>query len=80
MSTETENTEDLPTEYEDRCDKAIEHIFLYSGIDGDEHKLWTLDQVLRILAGDKYDALVEEYEEEDKFGEKQYVWDTGIAP
>lgn len=60
--------------------EAIELILRFAQIDGAHHKMWTLDQVLRILAGDGYDKLIVDYcgdpEDEDNY----YGWDTGIAP
>lgn len=63
----------------DRVQKAIDLIFQYGGIDGSHHKQWTLDQALRILAGDRYDALVKEACAGDD-GPDTYEWDVGIPP
>lgn len=62
--------------------KVTQALFLidrYGGIDGDHHKQWVLDQVVRVLAGDKYEHWVRLHcEGED--GPETYSWDTGIAP
>lgn len=60
--------------------RAAIHIGLnYGGNDGAHHKQWTIDQMIRILAGDEYDRLVvESCAGED--GPNTYEWDTGIAP
>lgn len=51
----------------------------YGQIDGAHHKTWTIDQMVRVLTGDNYDAWVAEYcRGED--GPETYEWDTGIAP
>lgn len=51
----------------------------YGGIDGAHHKTWVIDQMVRALAGDGYDALVAAAcDGED--GSDTYEWDTGIAP
>jgi hypothetical protein len=44
------------------------------GIDGDHHKQWVLDQVVRILTGDGYGAWVASREKEG------YEWEEGIPP
>jgi hypothetical protein len=63
----------------ERIQKAIEMIVQYGGIDGSHHKDWVLDQTVRILAGDKYEKIVEEAcAGED--GPNTYEWDCGIAP
>lgn len=55
--------------------RAISLILEYGGIDGNHHKQWLLDQVLRILAGDEYDQLILENNEGGEYG-----WYEGIAP
>lgn len=58
--------------------QAIEFAFEWT-VDGDHHKMWVIDQMLRILAGDSYDSLVtQSCVGED--GPDTYGWDTGIAP
>jgi len=59
--------------------KALEIAFSYGQIDGAHHKTWAIDQMVRALTGDGYDAWIKEYENEVD-GEKEYEWDTGIAP
>ena len=55
-----------------------------SQYDGDHHKAWVLDQVMRIIKGDKYEEFIKEYEYSGMYGkpgaEKEYTWDEGIAP
>jgi hypothetical protein len=60
-------------------EKALEIAFMYGQIDGDHHKAWVIDQMVRALAGDDYDAWVSTYRgyPEDL---EQYTWDEGIAP
>lgn len=36
---------------EDRCRKAIEIAVKYGGFDGDHHKAWVIDQMVRVLTG-----------------------------
>ena len=62
-----------------RRDEAIEIAVRYGGIDGDHHKAWVIDQILRILAGPEYDDIVRDaIDGED--GPETYDWDCGIAP
>lgn len=56
-------------------ERAIELAVRFGGIDGDHHKAWVIDQMVRALAGDKYDAIVKE-----ACGDGEYTWDVGIAP
>lgn len=44
-------------------EKALGVIDRYGGIDGAHHKMWVLDQVVRILTGDDYDAWVERHKD-----------------
>ena len=39
---------------QERIDAAIELAVRYGGIDGDHHKAWVIDQMVRVLAGDGY--------------------------
>jgi hypothetical protein len=47
--------------------------------EGDHHKAWVIDQVLRVLTGDNYQQVIKDYcMGED--GPDTYSWDEGIAP
>lgn len=63
--------------YRARIDKALDIAYRYSQIDGEHHKNWSIDQMVRALIGDtkKYVEWVAEYEDGG-----EYVWDPGIAP
>lgn len=63
----------------DRIELAIELGFEYGGYDGDHHKMWVIDQMLRLLLGDGYESRVEA-ETGDEDGPGAFRWDTGIAP
>lgn len=66
-------------DFPDRCKKAIEMAVQHGGHDGDHHKTWCIDQMVRILAGDDYLRVVAEAcEGED--GPNTYDWDEGIPP
>lgn len=62
-----------------RVDAAIELAVRYGGIDGDHHKAWVIDQMVRVLAGDRYDSIVTEAKAGDE-GPDSYDWKVGIAP
>lgn len=57
---------------------ALDVITQYGSIDGDHHKQWVLDQVVRILADDYHEWVLEFCDGED--GPDTYDWDEGIAP
>ena len=51
----------------------------YGTGDGAHHKMWVIDQMIRILAGDRYEQTIKEAcAGED--GPDSYEWDCGIAP
>ena len=49
------------------------------GIDGDHHKTWVIDQMVRALAGRDYAAWVRAHRAGED-GPETYDWDEGIAP
>ena len=58
---------------------ALDAAFNWGQIDGDHHKMWVIDQMLRILCGKDYDAVIARAcDGED--GPNTYEWDIGIAP
>ena len=62
-----------------RKERAITLAVRYGGIDGAHHKAWVIDQMVRVLAGDGYDALIAEAKAGDD-GPETYEWDCGIPP
>lgn len=46
-----------------------------SQYDGEHHKMWVIDQMVRILSGENYDKWVKEFCDGEE-GE----WDIGIPP
>ncbi len=62
-----------------RIAAALALIDRYGGIDGAHHKQWVLDQVVRVLAEDKYSEWVEMHCGAPN-GPGTYDWDTGITP
>lgn len=64
---------------EDRISEALKIVLEYGGIDGDHHKTWVIDQVVRTLTGPSYNQWVlDACDGED--GPDTYTWDLGIAP
>ena len=51
----------------------------YGGIDGDHHKAWVIDQMVRALTGDAYEDFVADAKSGED-GPETYSWDCGIAP
>jgi hypothetical protein len=64
---------------QEKINNAIGLAMQYGGIDGAHHKTWVIDQMVRSLAGESYDAIIAEYCAADDDGET-YEWDVGIAP
>ena len=60
---------------EKRIEDALGLAWQYGQIDGGHHKMWVIDQMVRVLLGDEYEKWVKEYE-----GDDEYEWDVGIAP
>jgi len=59
--------------------KTLDILLEYGTFDGDFHKMYAIDQAVRILTGDNYDKIITEFcAGED--GADTYEWDTGIAP
>ena len=65
---------------EERIEKALKVAWEFGQINGSRHKMWVIDQIVRVLCGDeeKYRDWVETYE--TSYGEDYYVWDIGVAP
>lgn len=60
-----------------RIKAALSLAWKYGQIDGDWHKAWVIDRMVRALCGseEEYKKWVDEYTEDG-----EYEWDTGIAP
>ena len=54
-------------------------IIPYGQTDGDHHKTWVIDQIVRKLMGYKYDIFIKAVNY-GKDGPDTYEWRTGIAP
>lgn len=71
-----------PDEFQSRVVEALAVIERYGGIEGDHHRAWVIDQVVRKLLGDSdegYKAWVAEMKDGED-GPETYGWDEGIAP
>lgn len=62
-----------------KIDRAINLAVAYGGIDGEHHKTWVIDQMVRTLAGDRYEAIVKEAKAGED-GPDTYEWNEGTAP
>lgn len=59
---------------------AVDLILTYGQVDGAHHKMWLIDQVLRMLTKENYDEIIKNWclnQEED---ECELEWDIGISP
>ena len=63
----------------EKIEAAIELAAHHGGHDGAHHKMWVIDQMVRILAGDLYDVIVFAAKSGED-GSETYEWDVGIAP
>ena len=58
---------------------ALELADRFGSIDGEHHKTWVLDQMVRALTGAAYPAWVAKHRAGDD-GPETYDWNEGIAP
>ena len=65
---------------EQRIKKALGIAWSYGCIDGSHHKMWVIDQMVRVLCGsnEEYGKWIEAYE--SPVGNDYWKWDSGIAP
>lgn len=65
---------------EERIKEALKIAWSYGQIDGNHHKTWVIDQMVRALCGSdkEYSDWINSYETPD--GEDYWEWDIGIAP
>lgn len=67
------------TNEQKRIDKAIELACLYGSTDEMHHLQWVLDQMVRELAGNRYEQVVA-YAMSGEDGPQTNKWEVGIAP
>lgn len=64
---------------EDRVEAALMWASAWGSVQGEHHKAWVIDQMVRDLLGDEYEGWVRHVcDGED--GPDTYKWDEGIAP
>ena len=67
-----------------KIEKIKEIIITYGQIDGDHHKAWIIDQIVRVIEENNYYKFVHDYEYTNDNGNKtkkpEYYWNKGIAP
>lgn len=63
----------------EKIDEAVGVAIQYGQIDGAHHRVWVIDQMLRLLLGEKYDAVIAEANDGED-GPNTYEWDVGIPP
>jgi len=63
----------------ERCATALEVARRFGSIDGDHHKSWVIDQMVRALTGDGYEAFVADAKAGED-GPDTYGWEEGIPP
>lgn len=73
------NTGVEPLSLEDRAQAAVAIAVKYGGREGAHHKAWVIDQMVRFLAWDKYEAVVADAKAGED-GPETYDWDVGIPP
>lgn len=57
-------------------EEAVNIALRFGMIDGAHHKQWVIDQMLRILLKEKYEAVISEYNSDLEYD----PWDKGIPP
>lgn len=63
----------------EKIEKAIKIAWQYAQYDGSHHKMWVIDQMVRVLLGEtEYINFIDAYQTPD--GEDYYTWDMGVAP
>ena len=64
---------------EQRINAACDMIVNFSQNDGAHHKAWVIDQAMRAITGEHYDAFIAWYSNGED-GPDTYGWDVGITP
>lgn len=60
--------------------KALDIAYRYGQMDGDHHKTWAIDQMVRALTGPFYEKWVDIFNAGNPPGEHDYNWDVGTPP
>ena len=70
----------MDTQQRQRIEKALEIARDFGQIEGDHHRLWVIDQMVRALTGNDYDQWVSHVSANSVDPNMPYDWETGIAP
>lgn len=62
-----------------RVHNTLSMAIQYGQFDGEHHKAWAIDQMVRRLTGDQYNSVVAEACDGDD-GPDSYTWELGIPP
>lgn len=62
-----------------RIGEALLIAFQYGNVDGAHHKAWTIDQIVRALTAEDYDAWIASVKNGED-GPATYGWDEGVPP
>lgn len=54
--------------------QALDIAYRYAGCEGDHHRMWVIDQMIRALTGSEYEEWIRDY------NVNGFEWDEGIAP
>ena len=60
-------------------EQALDVAMRYGSTDGDHHKMWVIDQMVRALTGPGYETWVA-VATDGEDGPDTYSWEEGIAP
>lgn len=60
---------------QERVKEAVRIAVYAMGVDGDHHRVWTLDQIVRLLAAEDYKNVVENFK-----ANTGKDWGVGIEP
>lgn len=71
--------QEVPETDAERIQLAVKVALEFGQEDGEHHKMWVIDQMLRYLTGDAYEQTIVEYRA-GVDGPDTYSWDEGIAP
>ena len=66
-------------DFKQRIQAALKIAWEYGNIEGSHHRKWSIDQMVRVLAGSQYQEFLLDYSEGED-GPDTYKWDEGIAP
>lgn len=68
-----------PADWRKRAEQALNLAYQFGGIDGEHHKDWLIDQMVRAITGSQYDEWVRSVRNGSD-GPETYDWNVGVAP